>query len=90
MLTINIGQETFTLTDEEEKALLTDMISIKDWIENALRVKAHQVMDRAIEENTEYNPRKLDETKKRQIISSLTLETAVDKQKRLDKELNSG
>ena len=76
MLTITIGQKSFTLTDEEEKALLTDMEDVYKWIKNFVENKVRQVMDRIIEEHTEYNPRRLDPDRKRQIIASLDLKTA--------------
>jgi len=79
MLTITVGQKSFTLTDEEEKALLTDMVDIAEWVENLLRNKVRQVMDRIIEEQTEYNPRRLDLERKRQIVAGLELKTAVER-----------
>ena len=46
----------FTLTTEEEKALLWDMISIQEWGDNALRNKARQCADEicriALEDST--------------------------------------
>ena len=85
MLTITIGQKSFILTDEEEKALLTDMVDIAEWVENLLRNKVRQVMDRIIEEQTEYNPRRLDPDRKRQIIASLDLKTA--RERMIEEEL---
>lgn len=40
-----MAQYTVTLTVEEEKALLWDMISIQDWAENAVFNKARQCAD---------------------------------------------
>jgi len=87
MLTVTIGSKSFTLTDEEEKALLTDMVDIAEWVENLLRNKARQVMDRIIEEHTEYNPRRLDPERKRKIIAGLKLKTALERNKELEEEL---
>ena len=87
MLTITIGQKSFTLTDEEEKALLTDMVDIAEWVENLLRNKVRQVIDRIIEEQTEYNPRRLAPEKKRQVIAKLKLKTAVERDMELEEEL---
>lgn len=87
MLTIAIGQKSFTLTDEEEKALLTDMVDIAEWVENLLRNKARQVMDRIIEEHTEYNPRRLDPDRKRQIVAGLELKTAVERNAEMEAKL---
>ena len=87
MLTVTIGSRSFTLTDEEEKALLTDMVDIAEWVENLLRNKARQVMDRIIEEHTEYNPRKLDPDRKREIIAGLELKTALERNKEFEEEM---
>lgn len=40
-----MGNYTITLSAEEEKALLTDMISIQDWLNNAIHNKARQCID---------------------------------------------
>lgn len=87
MLTITIGQESFTLTDEEEKVLLTDMVDIAEWVENFVRDKARKVMDRLVAEHTEYNPAKLDPDRKRQIMVSLKLKTAVERMAEEDARL---
>ena len=89
MLTVTIGSKSFTLTDEEEKALLTDMVDIAEWVENLLRNKVRQVMDRVIEEHTEYNPRRLDPDRKREIISGLKLKTAVERNAEMEAELSA-
>ena len=87
MITITVGQKSFTLTDEEEKALLTDMVDIAEWVENFLRNKVRQVMDRIIEEHTEYNPRRFTPERKREIIASLELKTALERNRELEEEL---
>ena len=89
MLTITIGQKSFTLTDEEEKALLTDMVDIYKWVKNLVENKVRQVMDRIIEEQTEYNPRRLDPDRKREIISGLKLKTAVERNAEMEAELSA-
>jgi len=40
-----MAQYTITLTTEEEKALLWDMISIQEWADNAVHNKARQCAD---------------------------------------------
>ena len=87
MLTITIGSKSFTLTDEEEKALLTDMEDIFSWVKNLVENKVRQVMDRIIEEQTEYNPRRLTPERKREIIASLELKTAVERNAELEAEM---
>ena len=82
-----IGNKSFTLTDEEEKALLTDMEDIFLWVKNLVENKVRQVMDRIIEEQTEYNPRRLTPERKREIIAKLKLKTAVERNRELEEEL---
>jgi polyhydroxyalkanoate synthesis regulator phasin len=36
---------TIELSTEEEKALLTDMLSVQDWLDNAIHEKARRCMD---------------------------------------------
>ncbi|RLB06415.1 MAG: hypothetical protein DRG83_00095 [Deltaproteobacteria bacterium] len=79
MLTIRVGDKSFILTDEEEKALLTDMEDIYLWVKNLVENKVRQVIDRIIEEQTEYNPRKLTPERKREIIAPLKLKTVAEK-----------
>ena len=40
-----MGDYVVTLTEEQEKALLTDMISIQAWLDNAIQNKARQCVD---------------------------------------------
>jgi len=87
MLTITIGFKSFTLTDEEERALLTDMEDIFLWVKNLVENKVRQVMDRIIEEQTEYNPRRLDLDRKRQIVAGLKLKTAVERNAEMEAKL---
>jgi len=79
MLTIAVGNKSFTLTDEEERVLKTDMADIAEWVENFVRDKARKVMDRLVAEHTEFNPAKLDTDRKRQVIAGLKLKTAVER-----------
>jgi len=79
MLTITVGQKSFTLTDEEAKALLTDVQDPFLWVKNLVENKVRQVMDKIIEEHTEYNPRRLALDRKREIIAGLKLKTAVER-----------
>lgn len=88
MLTIKVGDEQFTLTDEEVKALETNMVSIYEWIKNAIFNKARVVTNQIILEKTNYNPKKLSVAEKGLIIKDLTLETAVARNARIEAEIN--
>lgn len=84
MLRITVGERSFILSDEEERALLTQMLDIAEWLENFVRHRARVAMDEAIEEYTEYNPRKLTDEQKRQVVASLPLKTVAERQKELE------
>lgn len=73
-----------TISDTQEKALLTDMISIQEWLQNAINVKANDVMRIIIQENTDKNPGKLSLSEKDSIINSLSLKTAAQKHAELE------
>lgn len=77
---------TVTLTPEEEKALLTDMASIQDWLDNAIHNKARQCIDKVIAQHTDKQPQKLTPQAKVKIIRKLTLQTAVERQAAMDRE----
>lgn len=77
-------QFTIIISNEEEKALLTDMISIQEWIQNAISNKARQTIDTIIEAETTHNFRKLTPSAKADIIKGLKLKTAAQKSKELE------
>ena len=78
MATYNI-----TLTAEQEKALLSDMASIQDWIDNAIQNKARQMIDYHVEESG-LGSRKTPPDRKVEIIRGMTIETALERQARLE------
>lgn len=67
------------ITLEEEKALLTNIISIQGWLDNAIHEKARRVIDSVITENTDRQPKKMSVEDKHEIVSSMTLQTAVER-----------
>jgi len=80
-----MGQHIINLTEEEEKALLTDMADINEWILNAISNKIRQVIDQIVEQSGEGSKFTSPE-KKTQIIRKLIdeqsplLKSAVEKQ----------
>lgn len=73
------------ISDVEEKALLTDMKSIQEWLENAIHNKARQVIDDIILKESNSNPAKLTKDEKLNFIRSATLETAKEKMARIER-----
>jgi hypothetical protein len=82
-----MGQYTITLTPEEEKALLTDMISIQDWVDNAIHNKARQCIDSIIEQVSDKQPKKISADERAAIVRTAQVESAADRQARIEAEL---
>lgn len=82
-----MAQYIITLSAEEEKALLTDMISIQEWIENAIKNKARQCIDRVVDHTSRYQARKLSLTEKLKIVRETKVESAAKRQARLEAEM---
>ena len=67
-----MGQYIVNLLAEEEKALLTDMISIQDWLNNAISNKARQCVDSVCQEAlSEQEHKILTAEEKQQIVTQL-------------------
>lgn len=78
------------LSAEEEKALLTDMISIQEWIENAIKNKARQCIDLIVEQVSDKQPKKISINEKLAIVRDAKVESAAERQKRLEAERTPG
>lgn len=85
---------TITITDDEKKALEWDMLSILEWLENAIHNKARQCIDSIVEIETkriQADPtRKLMSTDKTTIFRQAKVESAAERQARLEEELRQG
>ena len=80
---------TITLTPEEEKALLTDMISIQDWLDNAIHNKARQCLDTVVEQVSDKQPKKLTVGEKLLIVSKAVVKSAAERQAEMEGKLKS-
>lgn len=78
---------TVKINDAEEKALLVIMISIQDWIDNAIHNRARKAIDVIVETTTNKRARTLSVKKKQTIVLNATVETAAEKEARLLVEL---
>lgn len=79
-----MGRYTIILSSEEEKALLTEMLSIQFWISNAIHNKARQCMDKVILENSDKQPSKISNLERLQIVRDAEVETAVEINARIE------
>jgi len=55
------------ISDEEEKALLTD-IPIQEWLNNAIHNKARLCIDRIVEEYSDKQPSKISQAERNRIV----------------------
>ena len=69
---------TVTLTAVQEKALLGNMVSIQDWIENAINNKARKMIAYYVEESG-LGSRTSTADQKSTIITDMTIKTAEEK-----------
>lgn len=79
-----------TLTDEETKALSTEVLDIQKWINHIAHDRARQAIDRVVNKHSIYQASKLTEPEKLDIIKKTKLETAAQKAARTERELKSG
>lgn len=75
-----------TLSDERVKALETDMLSIQEWINNAVHNKARQMIDVIVEQVSDKQSKKIPLEEKIRIIKEVKIETAMERQARLEAE----
>jgi len=75
-----MGDYLITLSEEEERALLWDMLSIQEWLNNAIHNKARQCIDSIIDKHSDSNPRKLTESAKLKILKKVVIKSAVERQ----------
>ncbi len=62
------------ITDNEQKALLTQMTSIEEWINGIVRQRINHCIDQIVEEYSDKQARKLTDADKLAIIESAKVE----------------
>lgn len=78
---------TVEITQAEKKALETDMISIQAWLQNIISMKVRCVMNEIIEKYSDKQASKMTKAEKEAIITNTNLETAVERNERLTREM---
>ena len=71
---------TVEINDVEEKALLTVMISIQEWIDNAIHNRARIAINTIVEETTDKRAGALSVEAKQTVVRNAVVETAAEKQ----------
>ena len=74
---------TVELTPEEEKALLTDMTSIFEWINTAIHNKAKKCMDKIILEFSDRQPDKLTGLERAAIVREANVKSGIERNEEL-------
>lgn len=77
-----MNEYTVKLSDTEVKALSVDLLSIQEWLQDAITNKARQCIDRIILKHTDKQPGKLSIDDKLKIVDDLNLETRLEREKR--------
>lgn len=76
-----------TVNDAEEKALLWDVVSLQEWLDNVTHNKARRCIDDIVEQVSDKQPGKIPVEEKLQIVRDAVLETAAERNARLEAEL---
>jgi len=82
-------QFTVTVSDDELKALEWDIYDVQEWIQSAISEKARRTIDQLIEQHTNLNYKKISKAEKENKVSHMKLETARERNKRLEKEMEA-
>jgi len=75
-----------TVSDDELKALKSNVYDFQIWIQNAASEKARRVINRLVEEHTNLNYKKISKEEKEAVVHDLTLETAKERGNRMKAE----
>ena len=75
------------ITDTDMKVLLGNIVDLKDWVENLLHSKAQGLKDVIVKEKLSLDFDGVSDTEKEQIIQDAEIETAKEKQIKIDKEI---
>jgi len=88
-MTTNVyaGEFIITYTDEEYKAVESIVDDPEIWLQKAWKGKAFNCIDRAIEEETNLNVKKLTDEEKKQIIKDTKLKTAKEKKAEMEAKI---
>ena len=78
------------ISEAQKKAIEYTAVSLQGWVDNALHEKARHSMNLIIKEHTAYNPDRLTDEEKEQIVLDADIETAAQRQARHDAELEAG
>lgn len=79
-----------TITEEQKKALEWNIVDIQDWLDNFVNDKARKCMDRIVEQESQYQPDKITDTQKYQIVRDANIQSAAERQQEVEEMENIG
>jgi len=77
---------TVTISEAEEKSLLTEMVSVQEWLDNFIHSSARRYMARIIETTTDKRAAAVPEKDREAIVLAATVETAAEREAKLEKK----
>jgi len=86
-ITITIGTESRTYSAKTVKVLETDMVSIAEWLFNAIEEKHRRTLDRIVIQETNFNPQKMTIPEKHLLFKDVVLESAADRSAKMEAEM---
>jgi len=83
-------QYTVDISNEEEKALSVVMVSIQDWLNNAIHNRARLAIDDLVLNHSDKQPGKIPDAETLQIVRDAEVETAAERNTKLEQEMMGG
>ena len=71
---------TVELTEEEAKALEVDMVSIQEWLDNAIHNKARQMIDLIVQQHSHFQPDKITREEKLKVVREAKVKSAKERE----------
>ncbi len=75
---------SITITDEEDRILRSWLKDPAEWLDNAFRNKIRQRIMASVEEETNFNPKKLDEVERLDVLKDVELPLRIDRTEGVD------
>ena len=90
MLEIKIGEKSFVLSDEEQKAAEYVMVDIFSWVENVIKNRSRQAIDQIVEEQTDRRAKKVPIVEKLTIVKEAKIKSAKQRNEEMENDEKLG
>lgn len=78
------------LSENELKVLRYDIVDIQEWLTNFVKTKIRVIANQIIWEKTDRRPDKMTDEEKLELIKTLNIETAEERNKKFEEEIIKG